>query len=395
MRALFIMNGVTFGDSGKPAISGGDAILIEMSKRWIASGVDVHFLTSVAGKILCENASVKATYHLSSTSSNPSVLNYLSIALKATKKANELKKLHFDIVYSSCEHIYDVLPALKLKSDSTNWAAMVHFVPPPPWARLTAGGLNALLCYFNHASGAYLIRFSADIIYAVSDRSASDFINKMRFNRIRIKSVPGGLSYTTIRSIATTKHNKKYDAVFMKRLQPMKGVFDLIKIWRQVVNSCPEAKLLIIGDGPSNVVLEMREMIENFNLQKNIILYGPVYDDNTKFSLLASSKLFLLPSHEENWALVVGEAMAAGLPIIIYELPEIKDIWQNNVFWVPKGDLETFAKKVVNLLTNPAVSTTIVERGISFVEKFDWDVIARDQLLWVESQIKKRPNLSY
>jgi len=381
MRTLFIMNGITFGSSGQPSVSGGDAILIEIAKRWSRKGVDVHFMTSSAGKELCKRSGLEATYHLSSGNSISSLVNYISLVLKATAvESLTLAKTRFDLVYSSCEHVYDVLPALKLKKLKTKWVAMVHFVPPPPWTRAKAGRVNALLYYLNHSVGAYIIRFAADLVFAVSQRTASDYVSKLNFDEEKVVSVPGGISYELIRSIVGSSKGHKYDAVFMKRLQPMKGAFDVINIWRYVVNKYPEARLLIIGDGPGEIVARMKDMITRLELNENIELIGPVYNMREKFSLLANSKLFLLPSHEENWAIVIGEALAVGLPVIVYDLPEIRDIWKNNVLWVAKGDTVAFARKIISLLSNESSYLPSVEDRIFFVKQFDWDSIAEREL---------------
>jgi glycosyltransferase involved in cell wall biosynthesis len=381
MKTLFVMNGVAFGASGQPAVSGGDVFLIEIAERWQEKGVDVHFMTSAAGKVLCERLGLKATYHLSRGSSNRSVINYISLALEAAMASSEfLAKVGFDIVYSSCEHIYDVLPALRLRRRNTKWIAMVHFVVPPPWIRTKAGWVNAIFYYLNHTIGAVIIRRTADLVFAVSERTAFDYVHKLKFDKNRVVSVPGGVSYGLIRSIVGSTTGYKYDAVFMKRLQPLKGVFDIIDIWHRVVKACPKAKLLIIGDGPGDVVARMRLMITKLGVTENIEMVGPVYDVKEKFSLLARSKLFLLPSYEENWAIVIGEALTAGLPVVVYDLPEIRRIWGEHVSWVSKGDKRSFAEEVIKLLSNEEYYQTYVGRGANFMKQFDWDSIAEKEL---------------
>lgn len=377
MRVLFIMNGVTYGASGRPNVSGGDIILIEIAKRWLQKGVEIHFLTSSAGKELCERLGLKATYHVSSGSHSPSIWNYLFLALKTLiAEPKPLTKASFDLVYSSCEHLYDVLPAFKMKKKNVKWVAMVHFVPPSPWVRMKAGMFNAFFYYLNHMLGASILRNNADLVLAVSQRTALDYIFRLKFDKDKMVTIPGGVDYRLIRSIAESTPKKKYDAVFMKRLQPMKGIFDVIEVWRRVVASCPKAKLLIVGDGPTDVVTRMRHMIAKFGLAENIEIKGPVYDIKEKISLLASSKLFLLPSYEENWAVVIGEALTTGLPVVAYDLPEIKQIWAEHVLWVPKGDTKSFAEEVVKLLSDEKYYQMYVGKGIDFMKKFDWEHIA-------------------
>jgi len=381
MKALFVMNGASFGSSGSPNVSGGDLMLIEIAKRWTQRGVEVHFLTSSAGKELCDKLGLKAVYHLSHSSTKLSISRYIFIALRsAVARTTTKAKTIFDIVYSSNEHLYDVLPAFKMKKRNVEWVAMVHFVPPPPWTRVKAGKLNAILYYLNHMLGALIIRNNADLVFAVSQTTASDYIRKLKFDGKKVVAVAGGVNYGSIRAIADSTREKNYDAIFMKRLQPMKGVFDVIKVWRQVVNASPNAKLLILGDGPADVVARMHRMITELGLVENIEMIGPVYDIEEKISLLARSKLFLLPSYEENWAIVIGEALTVGLPVVAYDLLELKEIWGEHVLWIPKGNVEVFAAEVINLLSNDKSYQKLVGNGINLMKQFDWDNIAKREL---------------
>ncbi|MFX0203194.1 MAG: glycosyltransferase, partial [Candidatus Hodarchaeota archaeon] len=95
---------------------------------------------------------------------------------------------------------------------------------------------------------------------------------------------------------------------------------------------------------------------------------------------LASSSLFVLPSYEENWAIVIGEAMAAGVPVICYDLPEIRSIWEDKVVWVPKGDKKKFAKKIIEFLDNEHARNVISQVAIQFVKRYDWQKIADEEM---------------
>jgi glycosyltransferase involved in cell wall biosynthesis len=383
------MNGVTYGASGRPGISGGDVMIIEIAKRWAQKGVEVSFLTSVAGRELCEKLGLKNVNYLTSSSfCNRSVTSQLLLTLKMAINAKFLSPTNFNFVCSSCEHLYDVLPALKLKKKGVKWAATVHFVPPSPLERRKTGMVNALLYFLNHMLGAIIIRMYSDLIFAVSQRTALDYISRLRFDRNRVVTIPGGVDYNSIRAIASSIHEKVYDAIFMKRLQPMKGCFDLIKIWHLVSRVYPNAKLLIAGEGTQDTVMHMRKMIKKLGLAENIEMIGPVYDLKEKISLLAKSKLFLLPSYEENWAIVIGEALASGLPVIAYELREIKDIWNNYVLWIPKGNIQKFAEKIIKLLSDKEYYQAHIGKGINFMKRFDWDKISEKELKTIEILIK-------
>jgi len=101
--------------------------------------------------------------------------------------------------------------------------------------------------------------------------------------------------------------------ICVSRLVPKKNISLLLKSWQQVEVSAPEYKLTIVGTGP--------EMDDLINLSKSLSLHqveflGAV--NNTDLpSYYHASDAFIFPSLSEPWGLVVNEAMAAGLPVLL------------------------------------------------------------------------------
>lgn len=61
-------------------------------------------------------------------------------------------------------------------------------------------------------------------------------------------------------------------------------------------------------------------------MDNHITMLESVPDDYL-YSLLKSSKVFVFPSHEEGWGIAVCEAMAAGLPIVAYDLAPFREFF--------------------------------------------------------------------
>src|SRR5438128_1930481 len=101
---------------------------------------------------------------------------------------------------------------------------------------------------------------------------------------------------------------KTYDAAFLGRLHPQKGVDVLLNAWRQVSDEVPSAKLLIIGGGHEHHVKRYREQIRTLNLEKNVQMAGFVSDETLLVKMLNSSRIFVFPSRYEGFALAVAEA---------------------------------------------------------------------------------------
>lgn len=102
-------------------------------------------------------------------------------------------------------------------------------------------------------------------------------------------------------------------ALFMSRLHPKKGLLDLVAAWSQA--KLPGWRLVVAGpdEGGHRAVVEAA--VARAGLAPSVLFTGAV-EGAAKRDLLRSADLFLLPSRSENFGLVVGEALAHGVPAI-------------------------------------------------------------------------------
>ena len=105
-------------------------------------------------------------------------------------------------------------------------------------------------------------------------------------------------------------------AAFVGRLAPEKGLDALVDAWPIVLGNRPDARLTLIGDGPSRPGLEAR--IAGLGLAGSIRLNGAAPDPA---EVLRDCDLFVLPSREEGMSIALLEAMAWGLPVVASLIP--------------------------------------------------------------------------
>lgn len=385
MKVLYIFNGMVKND-GVVSVSGGDIRLLEIIKYGDAA--QAHLLTTPNGLEFLKKYDQK---YKKAYVTNEVVTAGIVSNLKITWHSlffgkTGVKEFKDGVVYSSCEHIYDVLPALRLKwRNKCKWYAVYHWVEDYPW-REKRGNTPLIPRYaywLNRYIAGWLIKHFSDQILAVSDQTKEKLVAMKHIKPERIKAVYCGVEYDKIRSIVTKYKKEKstvYDAVFMKRLNYGKGVLDLLKIWREVVATKPDARLGIIGDGSSEIIEKIQAFINDNKLEKNIDLLGVIYDVEKKFRTINSSKIFLLPTHEENWAIVIGEAMAAGLPVVVSRLKEIEPIWGDNVVWCKVGDTKDFSKEILRLLDSGQARKVLADKARGFIPRYDWKKIAEDEI---------------
>jgi glycosyltransferase involved in cell wall biosynthesis len=99
--------------------------------------------------------------------------------------------------------------------------------------------------------------------------------------------------------------------LFLGRLEPHKGLLDLLVAFRQLKQKIDAVSLLIVGDGSLSDIV-----IDESRLGHSVHYLGRLVGEHI-WEAYALADIFVLPSHFEPWGLVINEAMASGLPVIV------------------------------------------------------------------------------
>ncbi|MDP2136899.1 MAG: glycosyltransferase, partial [Candidatus Didemnitutus sp.] len=100
-------------------------------------------------------------------------------------------------------------------------------------------------------------------------------------------------------------------ALFFSRLHRKKRLRELIDLW--IAEPRGNWMLLIVGLPEDYTVAEINHWIGAAGAESSIA----VFDGTGRPSPFAAASLFLLPSHSENFGLVIAEALAAGVPALV------------------------------------------------------------------------------
>ncbi len=384
-KILFISNGVASGNNG---VSGGETRFIEIAKKWQQQGHNIYVLGSLGSRQVCNKLKLKVKFYQSFFKPKNNRFSIITQFFKIFHIPIKVKNLKVNIIYSTNEQLYDVIPGLilKLRNPRLKWAVVVHWLPPLFfWKRQQSTLINSFLFLISERLSLYLACIFSNKLLAVSDSTLQQLKKDpiARFFVYKAVSVACGVDVKKVKRIAKKNKQKKYDAVFMKRIQAVKGIFDLIDIWSLVVKKKPSAKLIIIGSGHDEK--KAVDLAKRYHLDKNIKFLGPIYDDQEKFTYIAQSKLFLLPTYEENWAIVIGESMASHTPVIVYGLSELKQVWKKFVTYIPIGNKKLFAKKILAQLSDYPFRNKISNQASQFIEKYDWAEIASTELAHINA----------
>ena len=97
--------------------------------------------------------------------------------------------------------------------------------------------------------------------------------------------------------------------LFSGRVESLKGAPHLLEAWKEHINKYPNDSIILIGMGDAYEKLK-----HEFDSYNSVFLEGRIeYDQVYKYYSIAD--VFILPTLQDNWSLVIPEAMSCGLPV--------------------------------------------------------------------------------
>jgi glycosyltransferase involved in cell wall biosynthesis len=149
------------------------------------------------------------------------------------------------------------------------------------------------------------------------------------------------------------------------REQPQKGQRFLIEAMSRIVESVPEAVLLIAGS-PGLHSQVLRQNVADRGLRATVRFLGRREDIP---QLFGASDLFVFPSLYEGLGVSLLEAMAAGLAVITTDRPPMSEVVDNGLtgVLVPPGDPTALAEAVLALAGDPSARQRMGEAARSVV----------------------------
>jgi glycosyltransferase involved in cell wall biosynthesis len=164
-------------------------------------------------------------------------------------------------------------------------------------------------------------------------------------------------------------------ALFLGRIHPIKGLLDLIKAWVLVR---PQGwRVAMAGGDENNHRAEVEAAIQALDLAADFSFLGPVAGD-AKWSLYQQADLFVLPSHSENFGIVVAEALASSVPVITTRGTPWEDLVTHRCGWWTDNGPEPLAAALRDALNRTDEERhEMGRRGRQLVEqKYSWPGIA-------------------
>ena len=196
---------------------------------------------------------------------------------------------------------------------------------------------------------------SATGFHATSEQEACE-VRALGFKQ-PIAVVPNGLDVPA--ELPKRKETGFRQALFLSRIHPKKGLLQLVRAW-QAAGVSQEWRLCIAGPDENGHQREVEALVEQLGLQKQIGFVG-AYDDSAKWQAYVNADLFVLPSFNENFGIVIAEAMAAGLPVLTTTGTPWSVLKENQMGWWVDASVEALTAALIEATTRP--QPTLVAMG--------------------------------
>ncbi|MDD2287407.1 MAG: glycosyltransferase [Bacteroidales bacterium] len=213
-------------------------------------------------------------------------------------------------------------------------------------------------------------------IIAVSNDIKKDLIYNYNLNQEKIVVIPNMVDFGILKKLNIYEKRDLYDSCFTDgnynspivisagSLIKVKNFSFLVNSFSLVVEKCKKAKLIILGEGPERINLEL--LVDKLGLHHNVRLVG--FRENL-LEYMQLSTVFVSTSIHEGFGNVIIEAMSVGLPIIVTDCPGgPKEIVDNGLYGkiVSLDNKEKLASEILITFTSKHDTNLVIERSKQF-----------------------------
>ena len=229
---------------------------------------------------------------------------------------------------------------------------------------------------------------AAHAIVTVSECSRREIVDGYAVDPSRVHVIPNGVATPAIPSAETEGAGASDEdadggprhpadpadgplvlyagARFTRRNLPL-----LVAAFARVAERVPAARLTIAGPDRTYPPEDLDWSADAAGIADRVTCLDYV-DDRALATLYRRATLFAWLSEYEGFGLTPLEALAAGVPAVVGDIPVAREVYGDAVRYVPIGDPDAIAAVMVDLLTNPPARAALLARREATLARYTW-----------------------
>jgi len=306
----------------------------------------------------------------------------------------------FDVVFVNGVWNYNTLAAHRaLAGTGIPWAIFTHGMLDPYFKKQYPLKHLKKALYW-HTTLAKVFHDANAVLFTCEEEK---ILARQSFSRYRVREevVPYGTFGPNCDTAAASEEflarwpelRGKRLAIYLGRIHPKKGTGILIEAFASTLAKDPAWHLVIVGPDQIGWQKELEALAEKLGIASRITWTGSLAGA-PKWGAFSASEVFVLPSHQENFGIVVAEAMACSLPVIVSNKVNIwREIIAHDAGFAGEDTMEgtTTLLRRWSALTPAEIAALRIRSRTCFESEFDFYHSSRKVLENVEQLARATP----
>lgn len=375
-----------------------------------------HYLVTALSNIRDQVFLVSTTFHLDkqyySFNKTPRYKGIIDIINKINFRSDFVRR-----VLKSLEYILNlILLIIKFAIEKPailhiQWIPLVTLCPFEVWFLKIIKLMNIKVVYtvhniLPHDTGDKYKQIYQRIYHMVDSlichtKHASTILTQsFGINKNKIYEIPHGPLFHDVPDCVTNEKAKemiglestKTYILFIGLIKPYKGIEFLLEAWKEVQEICPNTELVLAGNGKSEYLVKIRDLVKNLNIEKTVNTFF-YYLSTQELALFHQATDIIVYPYEnitQSGALLTG--MAYGKAIIATNVGGFKDtlIHNQSALLVDYGNRRELADSIIKLINFPQERKKIGKTALQQINNnYSWKNIARKTIECYDETCKK------
>ena len=214
---------------------------------------------------------------------------------------------------------------------------------------------------------------AASRVFAVSQMTKSTLVRRYGIAPSKIDVIYNGIdAEPPLLQKRVKEASEEKVVLFLGRITWQKGPEHFVNAAKRVLSVAPNTRFVLAGAG--DMALRMMDLANGLGIGKRVHFTG-FLNEREVAKVLDLADVFVMPSVSEPFGIAALEALSHQVPVIISRTAGAAEVLEH-VLKVDFWDVDDLANKIVAVIENPALATTLRTNSVVELSRLNWSSAA-------------------